>query len=83
MFIWFGWAGLIEVKMGSKTLAAIAVVLVIVVAVFVLDSTSLLDPILERLSLREPQVVTYNAVLRVDGHVDEANSPAGYHTIAY
>ena len=83
MFIWFGWASLVEIKMGSKTLAFIAVVLVIVIAVFVLDTTSLLDPILERLSLREPQEVTYNAVLRVDGYADEANSPTGYYTIAY
>jgi predicted transglutaminase-like cysteine proteinase len=69
--------------MGSKTLAAIAVVLVIVIAVFVLDTTSLLDPILERLQLREPQAVTYNAVLRVDGYASEANSAAGYYTISY
>jgi hypothetical protein len=81
MFIWFGWTGLFEVKMGSKTFAAVAVVLVVVVAVFVLD-TSLLDPILERLSLRQPEA-TYKAVLGVDGYVDEADSPTGYHTIAY
>jgi transglutaminase-like putative cysteine protease len=69
--------------MGSKTLAAIAVILVIAVAVFVLDTNSLLNPILERLALREPQKVTYNAVLRVDGHADEANSSTGHYTIAY
>jgi len=68
--------------MGSKTLAVIAVVLVIVVAVFVLDTTSLLDPILERLSLRKPEA-TYNAILRVDGYVDEANSPEGFYAITY
>jgi hypothetical protein len=82
MFIWFGWASLVEIKMGSKTLAFIAVVLVIVIAVFVLDTTSLLDPILERFSPREPEV-TYNVVLWVDGYVDEANSPEGYYKIAY
>jgi len=68
--------------MGSKTLAVIAVVLVIVVAVFVLDTTSLLNPILERLSLREPEA-TSNAVLRVDGYADEANTPEDFYTIAY
>ena len=68
--------------MGSKSLAVIAIVLVVVVAVFVLDTNSLLDPILERLSLHEPEE-TYNAVLRVDGYLDEANSPEGYYSIAY
>jgi predicted transglutaminase-like cysteine proteinase len=82
MFIWFGWTGIVEVKMGSKTLAVVAIVLVIVVAVFVLDTSSLLDPILERLSLREPEV-TYKAVLWVDGYLDEANSPEGFYAIAY
>jgi len=71
MFIWFGWTGVVEVKMGSKTLAVIAVVLVIVVVVFVLDTSSLLDPVLDRLSLREPEV-PHNAILMVDGYVDEA-----------
>ena len=66
MFIWFGWTGLVEVKMGSKTLAVIAIVLVIVVAVFVLDTSSLLDPVLDGLSLRESEV-TKKAVLIVDG----------------
>jgi predicted transglutaminase-like cysteine proteinase len=68
--------------MGSKTLAFIAVVLVIVIAVFVLDTTSLLDPILERFSPREPEV-TYNAVLWVDGYLDEANSSEGSYAITY
>jgi len=82
MFIWFGWTGVVEVKMGSKTLAVIVVVLVIVVAFFVLDTSSLLDPVLDRLSPRKPEV-TYKAVLRVDGYVDEANSPEGFYAIAY
>ena len=71
-----------EVKMGSKTLAVIAVVLVVVIVFFVLDTTSLLDPILERLPLREPEA-TFNAVLRVDGYVDEANSTESFYAIAY
>ncbi|MBN1358019.1 transglutaminase domain-containing protein [Candidatus Bathyarchaeota archaeon] len=68
--------------MGSKSLIVLAIVLVIAVAVFVSNTTSLLDPILERLSLREPED-THIAVLRVDGYLDEANSPEGYYTIAY
>jgi predicted transglutaminase-like cysteine proteinase len=79
MFIWFGWAVIVEVKMGSKALAVIAIVLVIVVAVFVLDTSSLLDPVLDGLSLREP--VTQNAVLMADGYVDEATEHS--YTIAY
>jgi predicted transglutaminase-like cysteine proteinase len=82
MFICFGWTGLVEVKMGSKTLVVVAVVLVIVVAFFILDTTSLLDPILERLPRRENEA-TYNAVLWVDGYVDEANLPEGSYAIAY
>jgi predicted transglutaminase-like cysteine proteinase len=82
MFICFGWTGLVEVKMGSKKLAVVAVVLVIVVAVFLLDTASLLDPILEVLPLRENEA-TYNAVLWVDGYVDEANSLEGSYAIAY
>jgi transglutaminase-like putative cysteine protease len=66
--------------MGSKALAAFAIILVIVVAVFVLDISSLLDPVLDRLSLREPEV-TDNAVLMVDGYVDEAAESS--YTIAY
>ena len=82
MFICFGWTVLVEVKMGSKTLAVVAVVLVIVVAFFILDTTSLLDPILERLPRRQNET-TYNAVLWVDGHADEANLPEGSYAIAY
>jgi len=66
--------------MGSKTLAAFAIILVIVVAVFVLDTSSLLDSVLDRLSLREPEVMD-NAVLMVDGYVDEAAEHL--YTIAY
>ena len=68
--------------MGSKSLIVLTIVLVIVVAVFISNTTSLLDPILERLSLREPKD-THIAVLRVDGYLDEANSPEGNYTIAY
>jgi transglutaminase-like putative cysteine protease len=66
--------------MGSKALAAFAIILVIVVAVFVLDTSSLLDPVLDRLSLREPED-TPKAVLMVDGYVDEASENS--YTIAY
>jgi transglutaminase-like putative cysteine protease len=66
--------------MGSKALAAFAIILVIVVAVFVLDTSSLLDPFLDRLSLSEPEV-TDKAVLMVDGYVDEAAESS--YTIAY
>src|SRR3972149_4433653 len=71
MFIWFGWAVIGEVKMGSKTLAVIAIVIVIVVAFFVLDTSSLLNPVLDALSLRETDV-THKAVLMVDGFADKA-----------
>ena len=69
--------------MGSKTLAAIAIVLAVVIVISVLDTTALLDPLLERLSIREPHEVTYNAVLRVDGDASETNSPEGNYTIKY
>jgi predicted transglutaminase-like cysteine proteinase len=82
MFIWFGWAVIVEDKMGSKTLAVIAIVLVIVVAFFVLDMSSLLNPVLEGLSLREPEE-TPSAVLMVDGYVDGAKSIEGTYTIVY
>jgi predicted transglutaminase-like cysteine proteinase len=80
MFIWFGWAVIVEVKMGAKTLAVIVIVLVVVVAFFVLDTSSLLAPVLDGLSLREPEE-TQNAVLMVDGYVDEAAEYS--YTIAY
>jgi len=68
--------------MASKTLAAIAIVLLVVVVVFFVDTRLLLDPILDRLSLHEPEA-TSKAVLRVDGYVDEANSPTGFYAITY
>ncbi len=68
--------------MASKTIAAIAIVLLIVVVVFFVDTRLFLGPILDRLSLHEPEA-TPKAVLRVDGYVDEANSPAGFYAIAY
>ena len=68
--------------MGAKTLAAVAIVILVVVAFFVLDTTSILNPILERLSLLQPEN-TYNAALRVDCYVDEASSSEGNCTIAY
>src|SRR4030043_2408059 len=79
MFIWFGWAVIGEVKMGSKTLAVIAIVIVIVVAFFVLDTSSLLNPVLDALSLRENEV-THKAVLTVDGFADKAESS---YTVRY
>lgn len=81
MFICFRW--LFDVKMVSKTLAVIAVVFAAVIVISVLDTTSILNPLMERLGLSEPQEVTYNSVLRVDGQASEAASPTGYYTIAY
>ena len=69
--------------MGYKILAAIAIVFAVVIVISVLDTTSLLDPVLERLGLSEPQDVTYMPVLRVDGHASEADSSQGYYTITY
>jgi hypothetical protein len=66
--------------MGSKTLAVIAIVLVVVIAFFVLDTSSLLNPVLDRLSHREPEE-TQNTVLMVDGYVGEAASSS--YTIWY
>jgi hypothetical protein len=60
--MWFEWTSLGEFKMGSKTIVAIVVVLIVMVAVFVLD-TSLLNPILEKLSLHQPHD-TYKAVFK-------------------
>jgi transglutaminase-like putative cysteine protease len=80
MFIWFGWAVIVEVKMGSKTLAAVAIILVIVVAFFILDTSSLLNPVLDRLSHRESEDTT-KAILMVNGYVDEAAEHS--YTIAY
>jgi transglutaminase-like putative cysteine protease len=57
--------------MGSKTLAVIAIALVVVVAFFILDTSSLLDPILDRLSLSETEAA-HKAVLMVDGFADKA-----------
>jgi predicted transglutaminase-like cysteine proteinase len=68
--------------MGSKTLAVVVVVLLVVAAVFILDTSSLLDPILDRLPYREPKV-TSKPVLWVNGYVEEANSSAGSYAIAY
>jgi predicted transglutaminase-like cysteine proteinase len=68
--------------MASKTIAAIAIVLLIVVVVFFVNTRLLLNPILDRLSLHEPEA-TPKAVLRVDGYVDEANSPTGFYAVAY
>jgi predicted transglutaminase-like cysteine proteinase len=82
MFIWFGWAVIVEVKMGSKTLAVIAIVLVVVVAFFVLDTSSLFNPVLDGLSLREPET-TKGAILMVDGYVDETKSAEDTYVIAY
>jgi transglutaminase-like putative cysteine protease len=68
--------------MASKTLAVIAIVLLAVVVVFFIDTRLFLEPVLDRFSPREPEV-TYNAVLWVDGYLDEANSPEGSYAIAY
>lgn len=68
--------------MASKTLAVIAIALVVVVAVFILDTSSLLDPILDRLPGREPEAAP-KAVLWVNGYLNEAVSPADSNAIAY
>lgn len=68
--------------MASKTLAVIAIVLLVVIVVFFVDTRVFLEPVLDRLPFREPEV-TSKAVLRVDGYVDEANSPEGSYAIAY
>ena len=67
--------------MGSKTVA-VAIILVVVVVLFFVDTRLLLEPILDRFSLREPEA-TYTPVLKVDGYVDEANSTERVYAIAY
>jgi predicted transglutaminase-like cysteine proteinase len=68
--------------MGSKTLTVIAIVLLIVVVLFFVDTRLFLEPILSRFSFHEPEA-TSQAVLRVDGYMDEANSPEGSYAITY
>lgn len=82
MFIWLEQLNTSEVKMASKTIAAIAIVLLMVVVVFFVNTRLLLSPILDRLSLHGPEA-TPKAVLRADGYLDEANSPTGFYAIAY
>ncbi len=77
----YGLDELVDVKMGSKALAAIAIVLVVVIVISVSDTTSLLNPLMEKLGLGEPQEVTYKPVLRADGNADETTE--GYYTIKY
>jgi len=73
---------MVEVDMASKMLAAIAIILLIAVVVFFVDTRLLLEPIFYRFSPHEPGVA-YNAVLWVEGQVDEANSTEGSYAIAY
>jgi len=68
--------------MGSKTLAAIAIVLLIVIVVFFVDTRLLLEPVLNHFSPRQPEV-TYTPLLRVDGYVDETSSQEDSYAIAY
>lgn len=68
--------------MGSKTLALVVVALLVVAAFFILDTSSLLAPVLDRLPIHEPEA-TPQAVLWVNGYIDEANSPEGFYAIAY
>ena len=56
--------------MGSKALAVITIVLMIVVVVLFVDTRLLLEPLAGRLPFREPEA-TNNAVLRVDGYIDD------------
>jgi predicted transglutaminase-like cysteine proteinase len=67
--------------MGSKALAAIAIILLVVIVLFFVD-TPVFEPILNRLSPNKPDA-TPKAVLRVDGYVDEANSPEGSYALEY
>jgi len=83
MFICFEWAVFIEVKMGFKLLAVVAIVVVIVVVVLFLDTRLLLGPLADRFPFPEPEV-TSKAVLRVDGYVDDADGvPERVYTIVY
>jgi transglutaminase-like putative cysteine protease len=68
--------------MGSKTLALVVVALLVVAAFFILDTSSLLAPVLDRLPIHEPEA-TPQAVLWVNGYIDEANSSEGFYAIAY
>jgi hypothetical protein len=83
MFICFEWAVFIEVKMGSKTLAVIAIVIVIVVGVLFVDMRLLLGPLADRIPFPESEM-TGKAVLRVDGYVDETAELSEHaYTIVY
>ena len=66
--------------MYSKALA-VAIAVVIVVAVFFIDTRFLFEPFLDRLSPRETKAP--KAILRVDGYIDETNLPEGSYIIAY
>jgi predicted transglutaminase-like cysteine proteinase len=68
--------------MASKALAAIAIILLVVVVLFFIDTRAFLEPILDRLSPNKSAVTT-KAVLWVDGYVDEANSPEGSYALEY
>ena len=82
MFICFEWATLIEVKMGSKLLAVVAIVIVIVAGMFFVDTRLLLGPLADKIPFPKSEV-TNRAVLRVDGYVDEASSTESTYAIQY
>ena len=83
MFICFEWATLIEVKMGSKLLAVVAIVIVIVAGMFFVDTRLLLGPLADKIPFPKSEV-TNRAVLRVDGYVDEtAELQERVYTIVY
>jgi predicted transglutaminase-like cysteine proteinase len=68
--------------MTSKTATTIAIVLLVIVVVFCMDSRLILNPMVDVLHLDEPEVIS-KAVLRIDGYVDDANSPQDYCTVHY
>jgi uncharacterized repeat protein (TIGR01451 family) len=83
MFIWFEWGVFIEVKMASKTLAVIGIVVLIAVVVLFVDTRLLLGPLADRIPFPKSEV-TNRAVLRVDGYVDEtAELQERVYTIVY
>jgi transglutaminase-like putative cysteine protease len=68
--------------MASKTLAAIAIILLALVFAFFVDTHLLLEPVLTIFSPHDPELI-YNTVLRVDGYMDQVNSHESSYVVAY
>jgi predicted transglutaminase-like cysteine proteinase len=68
--------------MASKMPAAIAIILLVLVVVFFVDNSLILNPIADVLQLHEPEAVS-KAVLWVDGYVDNADSPQNFCMVHY